>query len=615
MTSSADIIDSDKQTYSRLVPYFVTGLLFTQTLLLGYAAIRQSPNANEPGHLAAGVSNWQLGRFELYRVNPPLIRMTGALPVILAGAKTDWDAFDESPGARPIFTIGPDFFKANGERIFWLMTLARWACIPFSLIGGLVCFFWARSLYGEGAGLLALTLWCFSPNILAHGAFITPDAGATGMAVAATWLYWRWLKKSTWGRAIVAGCLLGIAELTKSTLILFFGLWPCLWVFWICIHHSTGMKPTYGRQVIQLTVILLIALHILNLGYGYDGSFRPLGKYEFVSSTLGGLHTESNTKDARNRFHGTWLENIPVPLPAQYVMGIDIQKQDFERERQSFFRGKFYPHGFWYYYLYALAIKVPLGNWILALIAILVTLLQVQQGKWGNWKDELVLLSPLILILVFVSSETDYNAHLRYILPIFPFGLIWISKSAQIVTHLKSYRLLVIAVPLIWSVNSTLWIFPHSLSYFNELVGGPSHGYQHLINSNLDWGQDLHDLKSWLDEHPSSEPFYLAYYGLFAPQVAGIEFQLPPAWPPSDKESEDLEDTTLVPGRYAISVNHIYGLDTLPPFNAKGETQYVDQTAYRYFLDLEPIARVGYSIHIFDITNEDITRLKKRIEK
>tara|TARA_R110002095_G_scaffold97122_2_gene85053 strand:+ start:55917 stop:57716 length:1800 start_codon:yes stop_codon:yes gene_type:complete len=598
-----------------MVPCLVGGLLAVQALLLGYLAIRQSPNANEPGHLAAGVSNWQSGRFELYRVNPPLIRMTGAFPVIMAGMKTDWDAFYEGPEARPIFTIGPAFMKANGERSFWIMTLARWACIPFSLLGGLVCFFWARALYGDTSGLLALTLWVFSPNMLAHGAFITPDAGATAMAVATAWLFWRWLQHPTWGRAIAAGCLLGLAELTKFTLILFFGLWPCLWLFWLCFPRYTETKLSVWRQGAQLAVLLLLALHILNLGYGYDGAFKPLGKYEFISATLRGPATDMNKGQTGNRFTGTWLEHIPVPLPAQYVIGIDIQKQDFERERQTFFRGKLYPHGFWYYYLYALAIKVPLGVWLLTLLAAVYTLFQIQRGQGDNWRDEIVLLAPLMLLFVFVSSETDYNAHLRYILPIFPFGIIWISKSAQIIISFKSYRSLVIAVPLLWSVASSLWIYPHSLAYFNELIGGPSQGYRHLINSNLDWGQDLHDLKRWLEQHPSSEPFYLAYYGLFAPQVAGIEFQLPPEWPEGVDDLKDSANRSLVPGRYAISVNHIYGLDTLPPFNAAGEKQYVDESAYRYFLDLEPVARAGYSIHIYEISQADIDLLKAKRHK
>ena len=611
MPSAERVTSGQSTSLTRLMPYIVSALLIVQTILLGFLAMYQSPNANEPGHLAAGVSHWELGRFELYRVNPPLVRMLGALPVLLAEPKMDWSNFHEGPGARPIFTIGPDFMRANGKRSFWLMTLARWACIPLVLAGGLVCFFWARSLYGELSGLLVLTLWCFSPTILGQGAFLTPDAAATSMSVVALWLYWRWLKQPTWTRAFAAGCLLGIAELTKSTLILYFGFWPLIWVFWILTQKNEESNPRYGRQTLQLTLILLLALHLLNLGYGYDGSFRPLGKYEFMSEPLRGPQESTNSDQTGNRFRGTLLEKIPVPLPAQYVMGIDIQKHDFERKRLTFFRGKIYEHGFWYYYLYALTIKVPLGTWLLALLAVVVTLVQSLQGTGSRWRDEMVLLAPLVLLLVFVSSETDYNAHLRYILPIFPLAMIWISKAALLISVAKPYRALLIGIPVAWTISASLWIYPHSLAYFNELAGGPAQGYRHLINSNLDWGQDLHELKGWLDQHPDAQPFFLAYYGLFDPHLAGIEFQLPAPWAAGADLSEKDIECTLVPGWYAISVNHIYGLDTLPPFNARGVKEYVDPTAYRYFLDLTPVARAGYSIHIYRITQQDIDRLIK----
>ena len=86
------------------------------------------------------------------------------------------------------------FITANGERSFWFFTWARWVCIPFSLLGGYVCYRWAKELYGEWSGLLALTLWCFEPNILANGQMITPDMGATAFGVTAAYVFWRWLK-------------------------------------------------------------------------------------------------------------------------------------------------------------------------------------------------------------------------------------------------------------------------------------------------------------------------------------------------------------------------------------------------------------------------------------
>jgi hypothetical protein len=124
-------------------------LLFVYGALLIWAASLHSATLNEPGHLAAGISNWQFGRFDIYTVNPPLVRMTAALPVLAASPQSDWSGFFEGPGARSEFGLGEDFIAANGERSMWLMTLARWACLPFSLLAAWVCWKWAGEV-GSG---------------------------------------------------------------------------------------------------------------------------------------------------------------------------------------------------------------------------------------------------------------------------------------------------------------------------------------------------------------------------------------------------------------------------------------------------------------------------------
>src|SRR4051812_48574856 len=124
------------------VQLVVVTLLSIHTGLLAYGAMVHSPTYNEPAHLVAGISYWQFGRFDVYSVNPPLVRMVAAIPVLLAGCETDWSHFREGPGARPEMAMGGDFCQANGFRTCWLMTIARWACIPFSLLGGYICFRW-----------------------------------------------------------------------------------------------------------------------------------------------------------------------------------------------------------------------------------------------------------------------------------------------------------------------------------------------------------------------------------------------------------------------------------------------------------------------------------------
>jgi hypothetical protein len=138
-------------------------LLAVHAGLLAWQGSRYSPTLDEVAHLPAGISHWKFGRFDLYRVNPPLVRMVASAPVVLLDPKSDWSRFWGGPYSRSEFSVGSEFARLNGLDTFWYYTLARWACIPFSLLGGWCCYRWARELYGDGSGIVALTLWCFCP--------------------------------------------------------------------------------------------------------------------------------------------------------------------------------------------------------------------------------------------------------------------------------------------------------------------------------------------------------------------------------------------------------------------------------------------------------------------
>jgi len=137
---------------------FVAVVFSLAAALLARGAVVHCASVNEPGHLVAGLAAWELDRFDIFYVNPPLVRTVAVVPVLFAGVKTDWHNLSEGPGARPEFKLGEDLAAANGERFIWLMTLARWACIPFALVGGWICYLWSRRLYGARAGVLSLAL-------------------------------------------------------------------------------------------------------------------------------------------------------------------------------------------------------------------------------------------------------------------------------------------------------------------------------------------------------------------------------------------------------------------------------------------------------------------------
>jgi predicted esterase/4-amino-4-deoxy-L-arabinose transferase-like glycosyltransferase len=570
-------------------------LVSIQTGLLAWGAWRQSPTYNEAADLVAGISHWQLGNFDVYCVNPPLTRLVATLPVLADRPKTDWRGFHDAPGARPEFPLGKDFLSANGARSLWLCTLARWACIPFSWLGAWICYRWAGELYGSTAGLLALTLWCFCPNLLAHAQLATPDAGAAAFGVAAAYVFWRWLKTPNWTWTFVAGGALGLAELTKFTWLILFALWPILWIVWrLGDAFDRGNLRTWLRQSLQLVLILALAVYVVNLGYGFDGSFQRLDKFEFVSESLRSRGADAERALIGNRFRASWLGSLPVPLPKDFVIGVDLQKKDLEHfDKPSYLRGQFRESGWWYYYLYAAGIKVPLGTWLLFVLSCAAPFLP--SGGRARWRDSLVILVPPVVVFALVSSQTGLNQHFRYALPAFPFALIWISRVACVFTSRRAWLKNLVAGALTWSVASSLWIYPHSLSYFNELVGGPNGGSAHLLGSNVDWCQDLIFLKDWLAAHPEAQPLELAYFGYFDPHHIGLDYKLPPIR--SGRESMKPKGAPQA-AWLAISVNFLRG-DSGTATAGDGQPVTIPTHAFPEWEERQPDAQAGYSISLF----------------
>lgn len=621
-------------------------LLAIHTGLLAYSAYVHSPTLNEPGHLVAGLSYWKFGRFDVYSVNPPLVKMVAALPVMAVGYEEDWSGFYSGLGARPEFSMGEDFVAANGERSFFLFMIARWACIPFSWLGGLVCYLWARDLFDRPSGVVACAIWCFEPNILAHASLITSDAAGTALGLAACYTFWRWLKHPTWSQAVLTGIVLGLAELAKTTLILFYPLWPLMWLAYRWSDRHSMAARDWFREVGMLGARMLIGLYVLNLGYGFEGSLKPLGEFQFVSKLFAGWPAQCDACNpfpsygrgkgwvsqsasspvlSHNRFADSWLVAIPVPLPSNYLVGIDLQQRDFEEcGRSSYLRGEWRNQGWWYYYLYATAIKVPLGLWALGVLAVVGSL---RRRCVATHRDQFILLFPPLIISAIVSSKTGFSEHMRYVLPCFPFIFIWISGFFRNfldgrVSNSVFWRN---AIPratgklaatlsltlLLWSFASSLWIYPHSLSYFNETIGGPLHGPEHLLGSNVDWGQDLRYLLQWTEGYMEGELLTLAYYGrgFVDPRSLGhpdlilidasddalsmqsaIGAAFAPEWTINSNPQEYL----------AINVNASY----LPQVN----TSKANSTLHRLplFVETEEVATSGYTIRI--LTHRPVTQ-------
>jgi len=574
-----------------------------QVVAIAWSGFQYSPVLDEVGHLPAGVYNWEYGKFDVYRVNPPLVRMVAAIPTVLSSAEYDWNGYTNGLTARPEWSLGRGIIKVNPDDWMWYFVAARWMLMPFMLLGGYICYRWSKELYGKTSGSIALTLWCFSPNILAWGATITPDASAAAMGVLAGYCFWNWLRKFTWQQTFIAGLTLGLAELTKTTWIVLFGLWPALWFAWLWINREESRSIPRGVQFKQLVTILIMGLYVLNLGYGFEGSFKRMKSYQFVSRTLAGTDSIVDGGSGGNLFSQSWLGNIPVPVPQDYLTGIDLQKIDFERGMPSYLNGEWKENGWWYYYIEALLLKVPLGTLLLLLFAFGMSCWK-RSENWFDWKNEIVLLAPAIVVFVLVSSQTGFSIYFRYILPCFPFVFIWISKVGLLLERKHNVYAVSVVVALTWSVGSSLWVYPHSMSYFNELAGGPTGGHRYLIDANIDWGQDIFYLKKWYDKHPEARPMHVACHTFVDLKHYEIESIPPPRGINQTTDLSLLSQNVLKqmgphPGWHALSIHKLHNQDG----------------SYEYFLQhFEPVHIVGYSIYIYHITLDEANRVRRGLD-
>ncbi len=556
-------------------------LLLVQTFLLGWAGYRHGPGYDEPAHLASGVIHWRLGKYEPYRVNPPLVRMIAAVPLVVSGVDAIQTSFDTRPGARTEFDLGSQMMTAEGLGFLWLLTMGRWACIPLAWTGLIVCYLWANRLYGRSAGLAAAALWTFSPSILAHAQLMTPDAGGAALGLAACYAFACWLERPTWRQTILVGALLAIALLCKSTWIVLFGIWPLLAVWNLCRRWDAAWKGTRKVSLLQFGAVLLIAVVLLNAGYRFTGTFTRLGDYRFVSKSLSGVRTDRDLRRRRrarpgksgNRFAGSWLGRVPVPLPRDFVQGIDEQKSDFEIDMMSYVGGEMRRGGRWYFYLYAGLVKIPIGTWLLILVAGAVAVAAI--CKQGLRAEVIPLAVPAIVLLIFVSSQTGINQHARYALPVLPFLLIAASGALRSGNGLgATWRHRIAMVLIVLSAWESLSVYPHSLSFFNLAAGGPSEGYRHLgiqaTDSNLDWGLDVTYFKEWVERHPTARPLYADIDSMMPLSVLEIDagrVEIPPR-----------------PGWYAISVGAL-----------------VRKRRYEVFTEMEPVERFGYTIYVYRV--------------
>jgi Dolichyl-phosphate-mannose-protein mannosyltransferase len=567
------------------------------TLLTHEVVVSSAVMSDEYAHLPAGVSYWDLGRFYIYRENPPLVQGLAALPVWLSGAKTDYSR--ASPRWRSEWDVGADFARANSSHYRRYLMRARSVIVIFAIACGALICHWSGQLYGRSAGLVSAGLWFLDPNVIAFSSVLTTDVGAAGFGCLAAYAFWRFLRNPTWKSAMVAGCALGLAQGSKFSLLALFPAWIALAI----LAHPSARHPACGASAgrrpfwFQLLIIFGIGLFTLNAFYQFEGTFTPLRAFSFRSRALGAQSTLNLGAPAHgNRFSNGLLANFSVPLPSDYVIGLDSQKWEEENAPLNLSGGRLVRGGRWYSPFLTLSRKLPLGTLLLLAASTAVALLDLRRPTLALW----TLWLPIVIILGMFCSQTGLNWVLRYHLILFPFLFIAVGRLVQVSGDRRCPLLLILAC-LIWNASTLLRIHPDYLSYGNELVGGPAGAQKVFLGSNFDWGQDLLRLKRWCDDHPDARPIALSYYGVVDPESIGLPMSPLPARFDrfTTRGVAEPENDGERPFFWGISSNVLNGLPgTIKLQNGSMHPGLVRSPWLR---PENAVAQIGYTIYLFRI--------------
>ena len=527
-----------------LFVFFIQGVFFIRA---------NSPTYDEGMHLAAGYSYLTTGDFRLEPQNPPLIKLFLALPLFL-GYEPPFNPDPKHWRDGAEFFVGQDFLYRSTLPANQMLAVSR---LPNLMLGAwLVALtgWWAYRLWGGRAALLAGSLGCLEPNLVAHSSLVTTDVGATLFIFLSVYLLWEYVNFPRWWLLASTGVAVGFALVCKFSAILLLPM----------IASVLGMALLSG---------------------GGDCASLPLGK-------------QPNKLTYRLLHAGTVLliilvSALPMIPLAYFLRGFEPWLFGFQRfmalaqlGQPAFFLGEYSYQGWWNYFVVAFLIKTPIGT----LVLIAASLIFYRVGSSLGRREALFLLVP-VAVIFFATTQAKVNIGLRHVLPVYPFLFVLASRLATV--HFRHWLTsFVVAVPLVFTAISSLRIAPHQLAYFNEFVGGPAQGYYYLADSNLDWGQDLKGVKTYMEKE-NLPIIYLSYHGTAPPSYYGIRYQyVPGAWPlewppPADKVPANAPRKVL-----AISV---YNLQ---------DVAFSYDPLFRWLWVRNPIAKIGYSIFVYDLTND-----------
>jgi len=572
-----------------------------------FSVLGDSLTMDELAHTPAGYSYVTQKDMRLNPEHPPLLKDLAGASTWLGSKIADTSitlpinnkSWQEDMNGQ--WNFGREFLYRSGNDTDKIIIWSRLPMILIMILLGFYVFRWTREIYGDMAGLLALFLYSFSPTFLAHGRYVTTDVGAAAAFFIGAYYLTKWITKINIKNIIIAGIALGLALLVKFSVILLVPYLIFLGFVWLLINikNFKTFKKDFLKIALSIIVLGAISLVVIWPVYQYHVMDYPAQRqYSDTETTLQSFGRRMLADSV------IWMSDKPIlRVWGQYFFGLLMVVQRAVGGNTTYFLGQISKTGWISYFPIMFLIKVPTALLVFILMTLFIYLFSLRQISFKKplknlakfLKEHFAQFSLITLFVIYwiATFRSNLNIGVRHILPTFP--VIYILVSGAISKTIESSRqpmqkLLkgVIVILLLLYALPTINNYPHFLTYFNELVGGPSNGYKYVTDSNLDWGQDLRRLTEFVEEN-NIEKIYIDYFGGDSPQYRlGDKFQ--PWW--GDRDPSQLPPDSWI----AVSATFLQG--------GRGEPvpNYTEKTGYYNWLNqYKPVAIIGHSIFVYNI--------------
>ncbi|MFA7385460.1 MAG: glycosyltransferase family 39 protein [Candidatus Paceibacterota bacterium] len=572
--------------------YIIATILLIFLFFISFSSILEDTlTFDETAHVTAGYSYLIKKDMRVNPEHPPLVKNIAAFPLLFLNLNFPSDSpnwtQEQPPRWWVQFDLANDFIYNSKNNPDKIMLFSRTVMILFLLLLGFLIFHFARKKYGNKAGLISLFLFSFSPTFLAHGRLINTDIGAAFGALLSFYFWLKFLEKPSKKSVLLAGITFGIALSLKFSLVLLIPTFVIITLVYALLQE----KPFY--QLLKYSLLSFLAGVI-----GMVFVVFPLYQYHVYN-----YPPERQARDAeyiletfgnRTIVNGIiYSSEKPFLRPfAQYFLGLFTAMQRVDGGNTTFFLGEISSGSFKSYFPTVYFIKETLTFHILTIISLALLFLYILKYRLFQrpiyaLREYFAEFSMFVFMAIYwyTSINSNLNIGVRHLLPVFPFAFILVGGAISKINFSKSFKILLFAL-FSFQIYSVISIYPHFLAYFNETVT-PQKGHLYVVDSNLDWGQDLKRLKNLLNEK-EIDFIYIDYFG-----GGNLDYYLGEE---NYKRWEGLNSPHDFPkGNWlAVSLNQLQGGRGIP---VKGYDQRTDY--YMWLNKYEPSYVIGYSIFLY----------------